>query len=90
MGGGGGGTRIFGGSQGGGRGVGRLEGHSQSGGVQGRAEHMNRGPNFPPPGSSKYVVSQISVRDRPILPTDFKILTTLGFGWVAGLGHRCC
>ena len=30
------------------------------------------------------------VRDRPIFPTDFKILTTLGFGWVGGLGHRRC
>ncbi len=30
------------------------------------------------------------IRGRPIFPTDFKILTTLGFGWVGGLGHRCC
>ncbi len=30
------------------------------------------------------------VRDRPIFPTDFKILTTLGFGWVGGLGHSRC
>ena len=30
------------------------------------------------------------LRDRPIFPTDFKILTTLGFGWVGDLECRRC